>query len=115
MVRKGVVIAGMVGSASIALVGYVPGGFRAQAILMIACFAFGMYTSNHWAITQTIAGPAMAGRWTGIQNGVGNFSGIAASWLKGEIGTRTGTFRGVCEDCRGHRTGSAFAAKSDWD
>jgi ACS family D-galactonate transporter-like MFS transporter len=94
-VRKGVVVAGLLGSASIALVGYAPAGFWSHMILMAACFAFGTYTSNHWAITQTIAGPAMAGRWTGIQNGVGNFSGIAASWLTGEIATRSGSFKGA--------------------
>lgn len=95
LVRKGVVVTGMLGSASIALVGYIHSASWSLGLLMFACFAFGTYTSNHWAITQTIAGPAMAGRWTGIQNGIGNFSGIAASWLTGEIATRSGSFRGA--------------------
>jgi MFS family permease len=93
IVRKFVVVGGLLGSASIALVGYIQSASVSLAMLMFACFAFGTYTSNHWAITQTIAGPAMAGRWTGIQNGIGNFSGIVASWLTGELATRTGSFR----------------------
>jgi MFS transporter, ACS family, D-galactonate transporter len=92
VVRKSFVVGGLLGSASIALVGYVHGAATSLAVLLFACFAFGTYTSNLWAITQTLAGPAMAGRWTGLQNGVGNFSGIAASWLTGELATRTGTF-----------------------
>jgi ACS family D-galactonate transporter-like MFS transporter len=93
VVRKSVVVGGLLGSALISSVGYVQSASTSLAILMFACFAFGTYTSNHWAITQTIAGPGMAGRWTGIQNGIGNFSGIVASWLTGELATRTGSFR----------------------
>jgi ACS family D-galactonate transporter-like MFS transporter len=93
IVRKSVVVGGLLGSASISLVGYVQSASFSLAVLLFACFAFGTYTSNHWAITQTIAGPAMAGRWTGLQNGVGNFSGIVAAWLTGELVTRTGSFR----------------------
>jgi MFS family permease len=93
IVRKSVVVGGLLGSSFISLVGYVQSASYSLAILMFACFAFGTYTSNHWAITQTIAGPGMAGRWTGVQNGIGNFSGIVASWLTGELATRTGSFR----------------------
>jgi MFS transporter, ACS family, D-galactonate transporter len=93
IVRKSVVVGGLLASASIALVGHIQSASLSLGVLLFACFAFGTYTSNHWAITQTIAGPAMAGRWTGLQNGIGNFSGIAASWLTGELATRTGSFR----------------------
>ena len=62
------------------------------ALLMLACMSFGVYTSNHWAITQTLAGPLAAGRWTSIQNGVGNLSGIAAPWLTGVVVEKTGAF-----------------------
>jgi cyanate permease len=54
--------------------------------------AFGTYTSNHWAITQTLAGPLAAGRWTSLQNGVGNLAGIAAPWVTGIVVERTGSF-----------------------
>ena len=45
-----------------------------------------------WTITQTIAGPAVAGKWTGMQNAFGNLAGVAAPWLTGTIVARTGAF-----------------------
>lgn len=95
LIRKSVVVGGMLGSALMVLAGYVHSTRGSLGLLITVCFAFGTYTSNHWAITQTIAGPVMAGRWTGLQNGIGNFSGIAAAWVTGEIATRTGSFRGA--------------------
>jgi len=59
---------------------------------VFACVAFGMYTSNTFAITQTLAGPAAAGRWTGIQNGIGNLAGVAAPWFTGYITQRSGSY-----------------------
>jgi hypothetical protein len=64
----------------------------AMAVLLFACVAFGMYTSNTFAITQTLAGSAAAGRWTGIQNGIGNLAGVAAPWFTGYITQRSGTY-----------------------
>jgi MFS family permease len=61
-------------------------------LLCAACFAYGLYSSNLWAITQTLAGPWAAGRWTGMQNFIGNLSGIAAPWLTGLIIKTTGQF-----------------------
>jgi len=61
-------------------------------LLCTACFAYGLYSSNLWAITQTLAGPWAAGRWTGLQNFVGNLSGIVAPWLTGAIIKATGQF-----------------------
>ena len=61
-------------------------------LLCAACFAYGIFSSNLWAITQTLAGPWAAGRWTGLQNFVGNLSGIVAPWLTGWIVQRTGQF-----------------------
>ena len=39
-----------------------------------------------------MAGPLAAGRWTSIQNGVGNLSGIAAPWVTGVVVEKTGAF-----------------------
>ncbi len=60
--------------------------------LCLAAFAYGIYSSNLWAVTQTLAGPWAAGRWTGCQNFIGNLSGILAPWLTGWIIQRTGQF-----------------------
>ncbi|HVN92143.1 MAG TPA: MFS transporter [Terracidiphilus sp.] len=67
--------------------------FIALTILAVACAGHGGYASNHWAIAQTLAGPAMAGRWSSLQNGVANFAGIAAPWLTGLIVERRGSAR----------------------
>jgi nitrate/nitrite transporter NarK len=49
-------------------------------------------TSSHWALTQRLAGPVAAGKWTGIQNFFGNLSGVAAPAITGFIVQRTGQF-----------------------
>lgn len=61
-------------------------------VLCVACLAYGLYSSNLWATTQTMAGPWAAGRWTGLQNAFGNLSGIVAPWLTGWIIQTTGHF-----------------------
>jgi len=53
---------------------------------------FGASASNIWAITQTLAGPQAAGRWTGFQNFVGNLAGIVAPAVTGLLLDRTGQF-----------------------
>ena len=60
--------------------------------LCAACFAYGIYSSNLWAITQTLAGPWAAGRWTGLQNFCGNLSGVVAPILTGWVVQKTGQF-----------------------
>lgn len=52
----------------------------------------GIAGSNIWAITQILAGPRMVGRWTGVQNFVGNFAGAVAPALTGLLLDRTGSF-----------------------
>jgi MFS transporter, ACS family, D-galactonate transporter len=52
----------------------------------------GMSGGNCWAVTQTLAGPRVAGRWAGMQNFVGNFAGAVAPTLTGFILGRTGRF-----------------------
>jgi MFS transporter, ACS family, D-galactonate transporter len=65
----------------------------ALVFLVVACAGQGAYASNHWAITQTLAGPEMAGRWSSLQNGIANFSGIVAPWLTGLIVQTRGSAR----------------------
>jgi ACS family D-galactonate transporter-like MFS transporter len=52
----------------------------------------GIGISNGWAITQTLAGPLAAGRWTGVQNSIGNLAGWVAPALTGFLVDRTGRF-----------------------
>lgn len=64
----------------------------AMAILVFSCVAFGSYASNTFAISQTLAGPEASGRWTSVQNGIGNMAGIAAPWFTGWVVDRSGKF-----------------------
>jgi MFS transporter, ACS family, D-galactonate transporter len=61
-------------------------------MIWVGLMAFGMSSSNIWAITQTLAGPQAAGRWTGFQNFVGNLAGVVAPALTGFVLDRTGHF-----------------------
>jgi MFS family permease len=64
----------------------------ALAGLFLTCFAFGWYVSNLWALTQTLAGPQSAGRWTGMQNACGNLAGILGPIVTGWLVNRTGHY-----------------------
>jgi ACS family D-galactonate transporter-like MFS transporter len=90
-VRKSVVVSGLALSSIILPAAFVASTTICVLLLMAACAAFGSYTSNHWAITQTLAGPVMAGRWTSIQNGIGSLSGILAPSLAGYIVQSSGS------------------------
>jgi sugar phosphate permease len=63
-----------------------------MVLLCVGYAAFGIFASNHWAITQTLAGTGAAGTWTGIQNTIGNLSGVVAPVATGFIITRTGSY-----------------------
>jgi MFS family permease len=61
-------------------------------MVVMGVIFFGASASNIWAITQTLAGPQAAGRWTGFQNFVGNLAGIVAPAVTGLVLDRTGQF-----------------------
>ena len=61
-------------------------------LITAACSFLGLFTSNVWAISQTLAGPLAAGRWTGVQNAVGNLGGVVSPLLTGWIVSSTGSF-----------------------
>lgn len=63
-----------------------------MVLLTISCLSFGFFSSNVWAITQTLAGPWAAGKWTGLQNCIGNIPGIVAPWFTGWVVKETGQF-----------------------
>jgi MFS family permease len=64
----------------------------AMGLLMLACLCYGMFASNVWAMTQTLAGPHAAGKWTAAQNGFGNFAGFVGPIVTGWLVQRTGLF-----------------------
>ncbi len=91
-VRKTFAIVGLLLSTLILPATMIPDHVTSLAVLTVACLSFGLYSSNVWAITQTLAGPA-AGKWTGMQNCIGNISGVLAPYITGVLLQRTGTFR----------------------
>ncbi|MEO7653729.1 MAG: MFS transporter [Bryobacteraceae bacterium] len=64
----------------------------AMALLIAASLSMGLFTSNVWAVTQTLAGPLAAGKWSGIQNCVGNLGGVVSPFVTGLIVTQTHSF-----------------------
>jgi MFS transporter, ACS family, D-galactonate transporter len=55
----------------------------ANVFLLLASVSLGVWSSNHWALTQFLAGPRAAGKWTGAQNGFGNLSGVFGQIISG--------------------------------
>ncbi|HLZ91501.1 MAG TPA: MFS transporter [Candidatus Acidoferrum sp.] len=91
-VRKTFTGAGPLFSCSIVLVSVIRDPRGAMALLFLVCVSMGICSSNLWAVTQTLAGARVAGKWTGLQNFVGNFAGIVAPALTGFVVGRTGQF-----------------------
>jgi MFS transporter, ACS family, D-galactonate transporter len=91
--RKSMAVGGLSVASTLIPLAFLHSRNLSAALLFLACTGYGAYASNHWAISQTLAGPAMAGRWTSIQNGVGNLSGIVGPWLTGAIVQTRGSSR----------------------
>src|SRR5690349_4426331 len=92
VVRKGFTSVGMAGAALFLIPSVFAGPKLASAMLVLVAASLGVSSSNVWAITQTLAGPRAAGRWTGIENFVGNLGGAAAPVLTGFVLGRTGHY-----------------------
>jgi len=91
-VRKTFVAGGLLLCTLLVPACYVEDANVSMALIIAACLCFGLTTSNHWAVTQTLAGPLAAGKWTGLQNGFGNLAGVVAPYLTGVIVQRTGNY-----------------------
>jgi len=92
LVRKMFAAGGLIGAIVMVAVPLFESQNTSLVILIVACISFGCYSSHPWLITQTLAGPAAAGRWSGMQNAVGNLGGVVAPWLTGLIVRDTGHF-----------------------
>jgi MFS family permease len=90
-VRKTFAVAGLLTTTLILPASMLRNHGAAVALLTVGCLSYGLYSSNVWAITQTLAGPA-TGKWTGMQNCVGNLAGIAAPYATGLIKFYSGHF-----------------------
>ena len=62
------------------------------AWLVIAGLASGIIGTNIFAIAQMFAGPRASGSWVGVQNAIGNVSGIVGPIITGIIIDSTGSY-----------------------
>jgi MFS transporter, ACS family, D-galactonate transporter len=92
LVRKTFVTAGLLLSTVMVASVIVPDLTASIVLLSVAYIAFGIFASNHWAITQTLAGAGAVGKWAGIQNTMGSLSGVVAPVVTGYIVQETGSF-----------------------
>lgn len=93
-VRLTVVVGGMGIASSLAALAFIRHNPPLSlAVLGIASVGYGAFASTHWAIAQTLAGPDFAGRWSSLQNGIANLSGIIAPWTAGLIVQLNGSSR----------------------
>lgn len=91
-VRKACAAGGLALATFVIGVGFVRSPAGAMTILMFSTSCYGIFASSHWAITQTIAGPSVAGKWSGLQNCVANMAGVAAPSITGMVVEKTGHF-----------------------
>jgi MFS family permease len=91
-VRKRFLVTGLLATAVLLPTVLLPRVEWAVAGLFLSCMAFGIYASNLFSLTQTLAGPEAAGRWTGLQNACGNVAGIVSPIVAGWIVAETGHF-----------------------
>ena len=92
IVRKSMIAAGQaVGGIAIAACA-LAGTSVSIFLLLLAAGAYGFNISNVWVIPQILAGPRASGRWTGLQNFIGNLAGISAPVLTGFLVQHSGSF-----------------------
>jgi cyanate permease len=79
--------------AAIALVGCVLAS-SSWYLLCLAAIGVGSGAGRAGSLlfSQTLAGPHATGKWTGLQNGFANLSGVVAPALTGFLVDRTGKF-----------------------
>jgi MFS family permease len=91
-VRRGFLVTGLLMTAVFLPTVLLPRIEWALAGLFLSCLSLGVYASNLWPLTQTLAGPMAAARWTGFQNAFGNLAGIVGPIVTGWIVASTGRF-----------------------
>jgi MFS transporter, ACS family, D-galactonate transporter len=92
LVRKTFMVVGQVGAGTSLAACVVSGPVLSVVCLLFAAAFWGISASNTGAITQTLAGPQASGKWTGLQNFLGNLAGWIAPVVTGLVVDRTGRF-----------------------
>jgi MFS family permease len=90
-VRRWMMLLGQLAAAGAVLgLAYAEGLVELALLLCIAGVATGALSLNTYAVAQMFAGPRAAGTWVGIQNAIGNLSGIFGPIVTGVIVDRAG-------------------------
>jgi MFS family permease len=92
LVRKSVVCVGLLLSAAALPAALVQNAQLSLWLIVLAYVAFGIFASNLWTISQTLAGPAAASRWAGLQNCLGGLTGVLAPAITGYLIEYTGSY-----------------------
>ncbi len=80
----------MVAAAAVFGLAYADSNVEIGLLLCIAGAATGALSLNTYAVAQMFSGPRAAGTWVGIQNAIGNLSGIFGPIITGVIVDRAG-------------------------
>src|SRR5206468_3956321 len=89
-VRKCFVVAGLFMGTLVVPAALVEDRVLCVTLLVAASLCYGMCSSNLWAITQTLAGPAASGKWTGLPNGFRHLAGEAAAFVAAALAAAVG-------------------------
>jgi MFS family permease len=109
-VRKTAISLGHAGLAFCLLGAARNGPAAAVMFLVVAGLFCGLIASSLAAITQTLAGPRAAAKWTGLQNMLANIAGIVSPIITGLIVDQTGSFTAAF----GVAAGVALAGVFGW-
>lgn len=91
-VWKPMIITGMVGVAVAMALCVNAGATVCVVLLLVAGVFFGLQSPALGSITQTLAGPRVAGRWMGVQNFIANMAGVTAPLITGFVVDATNEF-----------------------
>jgi MFS family permease len=92
VVRKSIVVAGHIGLGLCLLGAALSGRDAAVLCLLVSGVFCDCIVSSMPAITQTLAGPPAAAKWTAFQNMMANIAGIVAPIATGVVVDETGSF-----------------------
>ena len=85
-VRRGVgLVASAVSAVGIVAIAHTETTWALMAWVAPTSLCFGTITGILFVAGQTIAGPASAGRWVGVQSGIGNLAGVVGPVITGAI------------------------------
>lgn len=91
-VQKTLLVCALMGNAAVMMACASAGAATSIALLAASGACTGMINANLYAISQTFGGPRAAGQWMGVQNMIGNLSGVLAPLITGFVVDRTGHF-----------------------